>query len=272
MSYQLITYKKNTMRNLFNNPLTEDELKDVAPSVFATGPSHKVSSKYTFIPTTQILEDLSKESWLPYAASQRNSKDSGGMYTKHMIRLRNENLGKIDDIIPEIVLTNSHDGRNAFNLHAGLFRLVCSNGLVIADQTFEQFKIKHQWYDLEEVKEMTDNVITKIPSIIKCVKTFKQTNLTDASKKDFAKQAILTRWKTGQEFLSLNDLLTPYRDEDSGNELWKVFNVLQEKIINGGVSYTLPQGRQQTVRALTNIDQKLKVNKELWSLAEEYTN
>ena len=259
------------MKNLFNNPLNEEELKMSAPSVYATEPADKVSDKYTFIPTTQILKDLAKENWLPYDATQRNSKYAGGMYTKHMLRLRNDNLGKVEDIIPEIVLTNSHDGRNAFNLHAGLFRLVCANGLVIADQTFEQIKIKHQWYDLEEVKEMTDNVITKIPSIINCVKKFKSTIMTQEAKKEFAKQAILARWKNGQDFLSIQDLLTPYRDEDRGDELWKVFNILQEKVINGGITYVLPEGRNQTVRALTNIDQKVTVNKKLWELADEYT-
>jgi len=260
------------MKNLFNNPLTPDEIKLVAPSVFATQAADKVSNKYTFIPTTQILNDLAKENWLPYDATQRNSKHAGGMYTKHMLRLRNDNLAKIDDVIPEIVLTNSHDGRNAFNLHAGLFRLVCSNGLVIADQTFEQIKIKHQWYDLEDVKEMTDDVVTKIPSIISCVRKFKSTQLTDLRKKEFAKKAILSRWKDGQDFLSLQDLLIPYREEDRGNDLWKVFNVVQEKVLNGGITYTLPQGRNQTVRALTNIDQKVTVNKKLWEVAEEFVS
>tara|TARA_R110000787_G_scaffold261748_2_gene367088 strand:+ start:7697 stop:8479 length:783 start_codon:yes stop_codon:yes gene_type:complete len=260
------------MKNLFNAPLTEEEMTSIAPSIFAKEADSKVSDKYSFIPTTQILSDLAKENWLPYDVSQRNSKHAGGLYTKHMVRLRNENLGKIDDIVPEIILTNSHDGRNAFNLHAGLFRLVCSNGLVIADQTFEQIKIKHQWYDLEDVKEMTDNVIIKIPAIINCVKKFKSTELTEQTKKEFAKKAVLTRWKKGQEFLSVEDLLTPYREEDRGNELWKVFNVLQEKVLNGGITYNLPQGRSQTVRALTNIDQKLKVNKELWELAEEFVS
>ena len=127
--------------NKLIEPLSENFIKSVAPSVYSTGPSHTVSDKYSFIPTTQIITDLSNEGWEVYDASQRKSRTGGEMFTKHMLRFRNENIPMTGDIVPEIILTNSHDGRNAFNLHAGLFRLVCSNGLVIADQTFEKVYI-----------------------------------------------------------------------------------------------------------------------------------
>lgn len=258
------------MRNVFNQPLNKEEIQLHAPSVYSTSPSSAVSSKYTFIPTTTIMEDLGKGGWQVYDATQRNSKKDGGAFTKHMLRFRNDDIPMIDGIVPEIVLTNSHDGRNAFNLHAGLFRLVCSNGLIIADQTFEKVKIKHQWYELKDVQEITDKVVTSIPTIMGCVDDFKKTVLTEATKKDFAKKAILTRWKNGQEFLPLEELLNPIRKDDIGDQLWNVFNVIQEKILTGGITYQLASGRQQTVRELTNIDQRLNVNKKLWALAEEY--
>jgi len=258
------------MRNVFNQPLSKEEIQLNAPSVYSNRPSTNVSSKYTFIPTTTIMDDLGKGGWQVYDATQRNSRSDGGLFTKHMLRFRNDDIAMIDDIIPEIVLTNSHDGRNAFNLHAGLFRLVCSNGLVIADQTFEKVKIKHQWYELKDVQEITDKVVTSIPTIMGCVDDFKKTVLSEEAKREFAKKAILARWKNGQEFLPLEDLLSPIRQDDKGNQLWNVFNVVQEKILTGGITYNLASGRQQTVRELTNIDQRLNVNKKLWTLAEEY--
>ena len=253
-------------------PLTQSDIETVAPSVYATTPSTNVSDKYTFIPTTQIMNDLGQEGWQVYDASQRNSRSGQDMFTKHMLRFRNEDVPMVGGIVPEILLTNSHDGRNAFNLHAGLFRLVCSNGLVIADQTFEKVKIKHQWYDLKDVQRITDNVITSIPTIMSRVDDFKNTKLSDAAKKDFAKKAILARWKSGQEYIPLTEILKPTRGEDRGDKLWEVFNLVQEKIIRGGITYYLASGRQQTVRELTNIDQRLNVNKKLWTLAEEYVS
>jgi len=253
-------------------PLPQSYIETVAPSVYATSPSTKVSDKYSFIPTTQIMSDLGQNGWQVFDASQRNSRTGQGMFTKHMLRFRNDEIPTIDGIIPEIVLTNSHDGRNAFNLHAGLFRLVCSNGLVIADQTFEKAKIKHQWYSLEDVQKITDKIITSVPTIMGCVDDFKKTKLSEVAKKDFAKKAILTRWKDGQDYLPVSEILKPTRTEDQGDKLWEVFNIVQEKIIRGGITYFLASGRQQTVRELTNIDQRLNVNKKLWTLAEEYVS
>ena len=252
-----------------NQPLTYEEIKNNAPSVFTTEPSEKVSKKYTFIPTLQMVEDMSKQGWLPYKAEQRKSK-LGMLHTKHMLRFRNDKISKINGVIPEIVMTNSHDGRNAFSLHAGLFRLVCSNGLIIADQTFGQIRIKHQWYDLDQVKEVTDEVVESIPEIIGTVSRFEDRMLTQQEKTSFAKKAILTRWKEGNDIISMEDMLKPWREEDEGDSLWKVLNVVQEKLIRGGLSYKLRNGRNQTARQLTNIDRQVDVNKRLWELAENY--
>ena len=125
---------------------------------------------------------------------------------------------------------------------------------------------------MKDVQKITDKVVTSIPTIMNCVDDFKNTNLSQAAKKDFAKKAILTRWKDGQDYLPLSEILKPTRGADQGDKLWEVFNIVQEKIIRGGITYYLASGRQQTVRELTNIDQRLNVNKKLWTLAEEYVS
>ena len=147
--------------------LSQDELMELVPSAFATTQSKRVSNKYTFISTATVLDDMNKLGWKPYQASQRKSRKSqDAMFTKHMIRLRNNKVENIGDSIPEVILTNSHDGRNAFTLHAGLFRMVCSNGLVIADTTFEQVKIKHQWYSFDEIRNIMDSMLDVVPKVI----------------------------------------------------------------------------------------------------------
>ena len=140
---------------------------ELVPSAFAKTQSQRVSNKYTFISTATVLDDMKKLGWNPYQASQRKSRKSqDAMFTKHMIRLRNGEVENIGDSIPEVILTNSHDGRNAFTLHAGLFRMVCENGLVIADTTFEQVKIKHQWYSFDEIRNIMDSMLDVVPKVI----------------------------------------------------------------------------------------------------------
>ena len=251
--------------------LSTQELKKLVPSAFATTHSQRVSNKYTFISTTTVLDDMNKLGWEPFNASQRKSRKSeDAMFTKHMIRLRNSDVGKIGDSIPEVVLTNSHDGRNAFTLHAGLFRMVCSNGLVIADTTFEQVKIKHQWYNFEEIRKIMDNMLEVVPKVISQVNQLNSVILDETQQIDFAEKALLTRYPNGNKVLNLDDLLSPIRKDDRGDELWKVFNVVQEKLIKGGLVFNDKKEKMQKLRPIINIDRRIDVNKKLWELTEAY--
>ena len=259
------------MTNPTNSPLTHQDLKLNAPSIFTTEPSHKVSTKYSFIPTTRIIEDLNKLGWEPYEASQRKSRnEKDSMFTKHLIRFRNKSVGKLGDSIPEIILTNSHDGRNSFNLHAGVFRLVCSNGLIIADKTFSQVKIKHQWYNMDELSKVTNNMVEKIPTIVNNIKDMDSIELSEKEKITFAKKAILTRWPKGNEMLDVEDILQSVRIGDRGDSVWKIYNVIQEKLIKGGLVFNNKKEKMQKLRPIINIDRKICVNKNLWELAESY--
>jgi len=254
-----------------NTSLTREQLTELVPSAFANQQSPKVSNKYTFISTSTVLDDMSKLGWEPFSASQRKSrKDEDSMFTKHLIRLRNNNLSKIGDSIPEVVLTNSHDGRNAFTLHAGLFRLVCSNGLVIADTTFQQVKIKHQWYNFDEIRKIMDGMLDVVPKVIAQVQNLNLINLSDEQQVDFASKALLTRYPKGNENLNVEDLLSPVRQSDRGDELWKIFNVIQEKLVKGGLVFNNKKEKMQKLRPITNIDRRIDVNKKLWELTEAY--
>tara|TARA_B110000444_G_C18820944_1_gene587688 strand:+ start:101 stop:880 length:780 start_codon:yes stop_codon:yes gene_type:complete len=254
-----------------NNSLTREQLIELVPSAFANQQSPKVSNKYTFISTSTVLDDMSKLGWEPFSASQRKSrKDEDAMFTKHLIRLRNKEVGNVGDSIPEVVLTNSHDGRNAFTLHAGLFRLVCSNGLVIADTTFEQVKIKHQWYSFDEIRKIMDGMLEVVPKVITHQQKLNLINLTDEQQVDFASKSLLTRYPKGNENLNVEDLLSPVRQGDRGNELWKIFNVVQEKLVKGGLVFNNKKEKMQKLRPITNIDRRIDVNKKLWELTEAY--
>ena len=63
-------------------------------------------------------------------------------YTKHMIRLRHASQinGREAN---EIILLNSHDGTSSYQMLAGMFRFVCSNGLVCGD-TVANVRVPHK--------------------------------------------------------------------------------------------------------------------------------
>ena len=63
-------------------------------------------------------------------------------HTKHMIRLRH--ASQINGAeANEIVLLNSHDGTSSYQMLAGMFRFVCSNGLVCGN-TVADVRVPHK--------------------------------------------------------------------------------------------------------------------------------
>jgi hypothetical protein len=88
---------------------------------------------------------------------------------------------------------------------------------------------------------------------------------------EFVQRANMAKWVMGSvpSTLKIEDILEPKREGDEGDSLWKVFNVVQEKFIRGGVQYTTPRGRKSSIRGLKNIMAVNKMNTKLWEIAEE---
>ena len=81
---------------------------------------------------------------------------------------------------------------------------------------------------------------------------------------------MLTRWPKGNDMLDIDDMLQSIRVGDKGNSVWKVYNVVQEKLIKGGLVFNNKREKVQKLRPIINIDRKIDVNKNLWELAESY--
>ena len=263
--------------------LTKEEIKDQAPLVFAEAPTNPdVSGKYLFVNTETIIDDLEKLGWLPVQAAQRKArKAEGTIFSKHMVAFQNPDI-KItskdgDDAYPRILLTNSHDGMQAFKFSVGIFRLVCSNGLVVADEQFSDFKIKHKGYSFEELRNVVRQAVEDLPNKVQVMNDMKNRTLTQEEKNKLALDAMLIRAgikpnsDKAKEFdydaETIEDILEPKREADKGNDLWRVFNVVQEKITQGEFHAALRGAKVRKVRKIKSFEKDLKVNKALFKLA-----
>ena len=255
--------------------LDKPEIKKRASSVFTSVKGEQTSEKYTHIPTDRVIEDMEKLGWGVVDAKEVRARKGVG-FQKHLVVFRNPNISITgddgDDVFPQILLTNSHDGKNAFTFTAGLFRMVCENGLVIATQEFENLKIRHMGYTFEELQSTITAMVEKLPLTVDSMNKLKQTKLNEAQKEEFAKRALETRF--GKEeiqniTIDLRSLLEPTRKEDSGDDIWSVFNVAQEKLIHGMFEYQVG-AKMRKARKIKNFKQDLKVNEELFGLALEY--
>ena len=179
--------------------LTKDQIKEQAPLVFAEAPTNPdVSKKYLFVNTETIIDDLDKLGWKPVEAAQRKSiKEEGTIFSKHMVAFQNPDI-KItsddgDDAYPRILLTNSHDGMQAFKFSVGIFRLVCSNGLVIADEKFSDFKIKHKGYTFGQLRKVVKQAVNDLPNKVQIMNDMKNRILSPEEKHKLALDAMLIR-------------------------------------------------------------------------------
>jgi hypothetical protein len=175
-----------------------------------------------------------------------------------------------DTVYPQILLTNSHDGKNSFSFQAGLFRMICENGLVIATKQFEAMKIRHMGYDFETLQGVIKNMISNLDLTVESMNKMKETELTEEQTLDFAKQLLETRVagsknKFGDEAIA--DILTPQRKEDKGNGLWEVFNRVQENIVEGNFQYLTPGGKLRQARPIKNFRQDMNINAKMYEQA-----
>jgi hypothetical protein len=252
--------------------LSREQIKTQASSVFTKTGSNTVSQKYTHIPTSRVMDDMSALGWKVVDAKEIRARKNQG-FQKHMLVFANQDIvitGEDGDtVFPRILLTNSHDGKNAFTFQAGLYRLVCSNGLVIADQEFTAVKIRHMGYDFETLQTLITQMVEKLPLTVDSMNRFKTKQLTQAQKEKFALEALGLRFDTGGKTFQVSDLLTPTRKEDQGDDLWSVYNVLQEKIVNGMFQYGSGV-KIRKARKIKNFQQDITLNTELYKLALEY--
>jgi len=250
--------------------LSLETIRSQAPSVFTTSPHPKMTDKYTFVPTFEILENFEKEGWNVYSAKQLGRTD----YSTHEIRLRNGQLPQVGDSLVEAIIRNSHNGLSSFQVSSGLYRLICSNGLTVPTSVAESINIRHMKLDMGVVRQVTDEFAERLPLIQRSVGRMESTQLSEGQTMDLVNKSMMVRWQKGSVPSSINfqDILQPERNEDNGNSVWKVFNVIQEKFVRGGVKYNSKKGRSVSMKELKNFQNINRINTELWELAESYCN
>jgi hypothetical protein len=259
--------------------LNDSEIKEIAPAVFSEKASNEVSKHYTHIPTTKVIDDMRLLGWDVVDAKEvKARKATTRGVQKHMVVFRNPDVvidgADGDTVFPQILLTNSHDGKNAFTFTAGLFRMICENGLVISTTQFEDVKMRHMGYTFEDLQVKIKDMVERLPLTVESMNKMKQVELGQQQAIDFAKKALETRFTSNQiknRKFNFEELLAPTRVEDKGSDLWSVFNVVQEKIIDGDFEY-ISGSKVRKARQVKNFKQDQKINKELFSLALEYAN
>ena len=254
-------------------PLSNDELFNVAPSIFSESPIETVSDKYAFVPTFKLLDTFRDAGYYPIMASESKAREENQGYQKHIIQFRSlENLLRPNskDEYEDIVLTNSHNRTSSFIVDLAIFRIVCSNMLVVPSKSFVHASIVHVGFTNEKVKNAIAEVTSYMPKIKELVATFKSIHLTPSEEQMLANAAIDIRFDTNTHYIKADELLKVNYEEDKASTLWSAYNRIQEAMIRGGVKMkNLVTNKTFTSKAINGIDATIKFNKELFEAVEQ---
>ncbi|WP_186188842.1 DUF932 domain-containing protein [Burkholderia gladioli] len=250
-------------------PLTDDQIRSAAPSIFAEAKHESRSERYAYIPTIKIVESLRREGFLPFMASQTCGRDPDHHeHAKHMLRLRHATQFSREDA-PEIVLLNSHDGSSSYRMMAGYFRFVCANGLV-SGRKEQEVRIRHTGDIVDDVVAGAYEVLDGFDLIREARASMAAVKLTQDEQEHFARAALAVRYDTSEAAAPITEsqVLRARRSEDAGDDLWTTFNRVQESLTQGGLRGRSPAGRRIKTRPINGIDQDIRLNRALWILAD----
>lgn len=259
---------------------TLEELKETTPSIFTRTSASNTSDKYTHMPTDIVIKDMELLGWGVVDAKEvKARKESTLGFQKHLVVFRNPEIfidnAVGDKVYPQVLLTNSHDGKNSFTFTAGLFRMVCENGLVVATETFDAIRVRHLGYDFEQLKVTIEEMLDNIPLAVECMNKMKHTELENGQALELAKSFLEIRTDNSENTFNeqaILDVLQPQRSEDEGLGLWEVFNRIQENIIEGNFQYITPKGKSRQARVIKNFKQDQDLNKKLFNKALEFAS
>lgn len=257
--------------NVFTSAITLDDVHARAPAVFAPSPHERMSAKYTFIPTERVLTGLMQAGFVPVSAQQTHARRTSVLHARHIVRLRRRlETVQLRDSVPEVVFLNSHDGTSAYQLRLGIFRVVCTNGLIVSRGAFPGVCVSHRGNVVDEVIAGALQIADRFDELAAEVERMEARQLLKDEQIGFAQRALVLRFPTPAESgLQPSQLLKARRVEDTHENLWCTLNKVQENLIRGGLTRRAANGRLTRMRGITAIRKDLQLNSRLWDLARE---
>jgi hypothetical protein len=243
------------------NTLSLEQAIEKCPALIATKPSDRASSKYSFIRTVDILEKAIDNGWIIQDVRQAGPKETAqhSVSLFHKTQLK-EGVEKKEGY-PQMRIINSHDLTKRFNYLLGYWRMACSNGLLVPNGICTTINSVHRFSDdmKTQLTVAMNQALENFGKITETIEEFKQRVLTQEEKNILARYAHYIRFRyrmTQPKKFNTDLLLTPRRDVDKTNNLWNVFNVIQENMTHGGTGIG---------KGITRFQDDIRFNQELWT-------
>lgn len=269
--------------------LSLDDVRARAPSVFAVDKSPSRGDRYTYIPTSQVVEGLIAQGFVPTSATESKARKAANKgYTRHAVRFTRPDIFRADTLAlgglyPEVVVSNAHDGSAAYRIEAGLLRLVCLNGMLVSSSTIADVRVRHSGKVLDDVIEGVFTVVRSSERTLAVASDWARMQLDSKERLSLAYAAHAIRFGSVSSddadadprsmalSISPAELLRPVRYGDDKPDLWTTFNLLQERAIRGGSrGYNASGRRRVKSREVKAVDSSARINRALWQMAARF--
>jgi hypothetical protein len=183
----------------------------------------RIKQKEFYIPTIDVVQKLQKEGWMINGVDEQRNKKSRKI-TNNYVQMTHP------DFASSITISNSCSGDQPLSMGLGAYRMVCSNGHIRFDENAEHEKIKHTEINYKDLDRFVVNMNTKAQKLITELNEWKQQDMTLQQMRDLAYNAAKLRFSEDDVNFKPIDLLRVNRAEDEGNDVWTVFNRIQENL------------------------------------------
>jgi hypothetical protein len=267
--------------------MTLEEVRSAAPAAFSPIPAPHCGPRYSHVTTASVLEKLQQDGWDIASAGQGRTlvrvshndlADASGqashrrLHRSHEVRLFHSDFPEVAGVRPQVIVGNSSDHTSAFHLQAGLFRSFCFNGLVVGSR-IAGLSVYHRGQALEaQVLEAAEALRGQFGRALEVVDHWRQVKLVQPERIALALSGARLRWPDAELSVSTDDLLAVRRPEDRGDDLWSVFNRVQEAVLRGGFPVYSPDHTSRIARKLTSLPASRRLNVGLWEAAESFAN
>lgn len=249
MKYKFIPVDNNINKAVaFANTLDANNIKNV----------QRIKTKDFYIPTIEIIERLQKEGWVVKGVAEHRGKNR--KITTNYAQLHHPDFELLNkkgksEAVSSLTITNSCNGKSPLTMDLGFYRQVCSNGAIMFDKHGESTQIKHTEINFNNLQSFINSVNNKSDKVLERFGIYQNKHMTVEQAREFAFDA--ARLKHKNEDITpriVENLLRVNRNEDEGDNLWSVFNRVQESL----------------TQDVNNFNLDIQLNKQLSSLTEQY--
>lgn len=246
------------------------EISQLNPALQQT---KQMSKHYQTMDTRILVEEILKLEMfeLVSISTKKGRKPKSDGRGVHVVKLRSIKTVQVngDDLKPEIVIMNSYDGTCPLKVYVGIYRIICSNGLVIATKEFGQFSVRHMGTPADAAFEVAMGFLDQLKIVVDKQQEMATVTLSDEQVENFTRQAIALRWQNVTPDANLDGFAKVVRPEDEGNSLWVVYNRVQEELTKA--ENVKLEGMKRKGRPLKSAVADTVFQQKLFELAMTYT-